>query len=420
MRQRRLARVSAAALILTGVACSAGGGDDPNSQDNGSENPGPGVGGSSGGFNPNPSPGGGSGTGGGFDVGDAGGNDCQSVTVNFEPKIPTVYLVVDASDSVFAAEAWEPLRDGVLQVVNELQAEVRFGFTAFTGPKNNMCPYEESVNPEFNNFEAISEAYMGFEHVPAGNTPTQVVLESVGERLEADRAVAPGDKFILFVTDGEPDFCDNGEATCPIDAVNYQLQQLYNQGIRTLVMGLRTKIDAVPVETLQNFANAGAGQPVGPMTNQQGVPYTALDIYDRCNVVAPWRALYTASGVVPPDGARGRPMAEYAEAPGEAHLYRPDATNASQLVSELRAALSGVKSCTFDLQGGIEVDLTQLGSANIKVDGETLPLDQEGKANGWYMETSTQLKLAGSACDRWQAPEAREIYFGFPCEVIIR
>src|SRR4029079_19077413 len=57
---------------------------------------------------------------------------CQQTMRSFKPKIPTVFILVDRSFSMFDTNqqgnnAWTPLRSGVLQVVSDLQADVRFG-----------------------------------------------------------------------------------------------------------------------------------------------------------------------------------------------------------------------------------------------------------------------------------------------------
>ena len=100
-----------------------------------------------------------------------GDTSCQHVEVNFVPKIPTVFVLVDRSDSMFLPDSktqvasWEPLKAGVLSVVKELEGKVRFGFGAFTGQQSGMCPIFESIAPALNNAAAISGVY------PAGRVP---------------------------------------------------------------------------------------------------------------------------------------------------------------------------------------------------------------------------------------------------------
>ncbi len=52
------------------------------------------------------------------------------------------------------------------------------------------------------------------------------------------------------------------------------------------------------------------------------------------------------------------------------------------------------------------------------IEGTAVPLDP-GSANGWNMTTDIQLELFGSACDTWRDPNAKNIQFNFPCEIIV-
>ena len=165
------------------------------------------------------------------------GTSCMQGKYEFVPKTPTVFLLVNQSGSMFgcrtnggaksptanecasrADTSWYPLRDGVLQVVQTLGAEVRFGFAAFTGEAGDaMCPQLAPVTPALGNFAAISSRYNALVAPRKGETPTRNALASVGALLAADQA--PGEKFILFVTDGQPDYCDDGNELCPPDSV---------------------------------------------------------------------------------------------------------------------------------------------------------------------------------------------------------
>jgi hypothetical protein len=105
---------------------------------------------------------------------------------------------------------------------------------------------------------------------------------------------------------------------------------------------------------------------------------------------------------------------------GPTKPFQPNASDQTMLVTQLSAALSGVKSCTFDLSSingkSIKVDLNQLSKASVTIEGNTVPLDG---TNGWNMATATQLVLSGSACDAWRDPNAKNIAFNFPCEIIV-
>lgn len=340
---------------------------------------------------------------------DTDAGSCQHKELNFVPKTPTVFVLVDRSGSMFAAPnpPWEPLKTGALQVIQELQADVAFGWGAFTGQNGGTCPDFQSVAPALNNYSAINTVYMPLGAVSyKAETPVGLALGKAEAALDA--SPADGDKYILFVTDGEPDFCDDGDANCPLDDVVYHLQGLAAKGIQTIIFGLQN--GNVPKATLQAFANAGAGQPVAfPFANAK----TAQDVFYSCQGVNGWKAEATAAGKTGMDI-----LGSYAgatEAGGTAKYYQPDPSDQDALTTQLRGVLAGVKSCTFDLSD-FTVDLTQLNKASVSVQDSMVPLDM---ANGWTMPTSSELQLVGSACDNWKKPEVTKIDFNFPCDIIV-
>jgi len=226
-----------------------------------------------------------------------------------------------------------------------------------------------------------------------------------------------GDKFILFVTDGQPDYCDDGNATCPPDSVVAGLQNLKKANIETFVFGITSPLSTFSGPTLQAFANAGDGQPVVPALD---AGKTITSIYDECAGVAGWAADFAMTGKT---AARGATIGDYVTSGGgTAKVYMPDPSNQTALVNQISAVLSGVKSCTFDLGNldgtgqKIKVDLTQLDKAQVIVQGTAVPLSD---TNGWHMASDTQLELVGGACDNWRKPDVTDIDFKFPCDVII-
>jgi hypothetical protein len=258
-------------------------------------------------------------------------------------------------------------------------------------------------------------------------------LERAYEILSADPT--PGDKYLLFVTDGEQDYCGDGNALCPTDSVVYWLQKLKAQNVTTMIFGLpsgasgpdQARYEAV----LQGFANAGAGQPVAPVSQNPAQPTTpemaALDTYNQCfygndpNTVG-WNAEFLAAAKVDDAATVGidesKTLGNYALAGGTAKVFKPDPNDQAALKEEFSKVLAGVKSCTFDLPGDIKVDLDRLDAAGVQVQGVAVPLDLTGM-NGWHMPTATQIELVGSACENWRMPQNTKIEWGFPCGIIV-
>ena len=188
--------------------------------------------------------------------------------------------------------------------------------------------------------------------------------------------------------------------------------------MKTIVFGLQTMQFNLPGAVLDEFANAGAGEPTVAAV-PSGLDTTA--IFDQCQGVVPWKTDLTASGHPTTPGPTAT-VGTYAATAGPTKPFKPSASDQSMLLTQLSTALAGVKSCTFDLTatGGtpIKVDLKQLNKATIKVEGTTVPLDT-GNANGWDMVNETTVQLFGSACDKWRDPNAKTIDFNFPCEIIV-
>ena len=344
------------------------------------------------------------------------GRHCMQHDVEFVPQIPTVFVLVDRSGTMFdmsarGVVAWPALQTGVLQVIKELQGEVRFGFGAFTGEQNQTCPLWDKVDPALNNHDAIASVYTRLARPTKGETPTTRALPLARDILMGD--ATPGGKYILFATDGEPDYCSDGNALCPIDSVVRNLQELSAQNITTFVFGLTTTATPVPNGTLAAWANAGRAMPVQLFSNNGGGALTAQDLYYQCNVVAEWAMQHAGLG-----RAMLQPLADYSATGGQAEVFMPDLGDQTALTAQLRALVYGLKSCTFDLQNRIKVDVTRAAEARVTVQDTRIEYDATGQ-NGWHMVTATQLELSGSACEQWQAPSSTKIHFDFPCEIII-
>jgi hypothetical protein len=364
------------------------------------------------------------------------GDACQQFDVNFAPKIPLVYVLADRSGSMFqqlpAAEGgttneWDPLRTATLAVIQGLDSQVAFGFGAYTGINPNttpgMCPILPTVPIALHNYQAISTLYNSLGDPTSmfkAETPAQKSLELVAQSLALAAASQPdggsgqpGGQYILFVTDGETDFCDDGNPVCPADAVIAELEKLHAGGIQTLILGIGSNLSNISGPVLQDFANAGLGLPtLAPPGSTTGPPLLPTDIYNQCNSVTGWNQLWTAAGL-----SSGQALGTYA--PGtsvtNATLYSPDATNVADLTSKIATALSTVKSCSFDLQGKIKVDLAHASAGRVSIDGTPVPYDA---MNGWTMASPTQLDLVGTSCQEWRSM-GMNISFKFPCEIII-
>jgi hypothetical protein len=382
--------------------------------------------------------------GGGGDVvitGDAGFNPdamaCQTKDIQFLPQIPDVYVLVDRSGSEFdkstcssttnsyTGGAFFTLKMAVLKVVQDLQDQVRFGFGSFVGASATgtcapqLTPAPSALPIDLYNYNAINTIYSPLGSLsPCGakaDTPAVLVMPTIESALLAEPATATnpmtnekymiGNKYILFVTDSETDFCDDGEALCPAE-----------NGIGTLIIGLpapSSSGSSIAAAALQNFANAGAGQPVATITGT-----TQTQAHDDCHGVPGYASVWNQANPGQDINSDIIPIATYSATGGNAKVYAPTSTSDVQaLTDQLTMALQGVKSCTFDLTG-FKIDRTKLSEAGVLINGKLLSLDPNNN-NGWDMVSDTELQLFGTACDTWRKPASTDIKFDFPCDLII-
>jgi hypothetical protein len=246
---------------------------------------------------------------------------------------------VDATNGTFFN-----LRTAVEQVVMQLQGQVRFGLASFVGDHSSgVCLLNyQSVPIALNNYSAIQVAYDGWGPLmPFGakaNGPAVEAIPMVRQALQDDPGIGP--KYMMIVTDGQTDFCNDGNALCPADAVTYMIQDMYaaTPSVGTLVIGLPTSVSNISSAVLQDFANAGAGQPVA-IPSGTGVT-TSTDVYNQCNGQGTtagsysWSSLYTAAG-----RAGMTSLATYSATGGTGTVYTAATASETDLENQILMAV---------------------------------------------------------------------------------
>jgi uncharacterized protein YegL len=307
---------------------------------------------------------------------------CNKADVRFESKVPAVFILVDRSSSMFERNLWEPLKKGVLSIVQQLDRDVRFGFSSYTGQAGGMCPeLASSVSVAQDNFGAIKAAYDSV--MPPkykGETPTARSIDEVSKLLAREPEGTP--KYILLVTDGEPDFCDDPNVTCARDAVVASAQKAWAQGIGTFIFSVGGSVDRAH---LQDVANAGSGQ--GVTDRQMAVLY-------QCN-----------GGT-----------AKYGTETGTAPFYEPNVNDQSALSAALSSVVAGVRSCVFELSGKLQIDLNAADQGVVEIDEKRIAF---GAPDGFRMNSRTQLELLGKACAELRKPEPKHVSIDFPCAAVL-
>ena len=324
---------------------------------------------------------------------------CSQLEITFERQTPTALLIVDRSSSQWDEPnpTWDPMRQGIINVVRDVQADIRVGVVTYTGQNGGACPdlfpTMDQVSFGQNNLPAVESAINAVtEPTYKGETPTAATIQQALPALLADPS--PGEKVMLLVTDGDPDFCNDPDRVCAMDAVIGEVQYAYSQNVSTAVFGLRRA--ELSEQHLRDVANAGAGQPVAL---PPGIA-TVENLRQRC-----------ANNPV------GSKLGTYSPQAGNAQFFQANAIDEVALSQALDAVIYGIRSCIFELDGAVEINPERVGLAKITIAGGA-PL-VFGDANGWTLRTPTQVELVGNACQELKNPATSGVAFDFPCDVLI-
>ena len=292
-----------------------------------------------------------------------GGEECPEVEVATDPVIPTIILLVDQSGSMSenfsGQERWDAVYDTLMDpvdgVVKPLESTVRFGLSLYSsngGFEGGECPLLDEVPPALDNHAAIDAVYEAAE--PIADTPTGDALEVVAGDLAA--VMAEGPKAIVLATDGEPDTCAEPNPQNGQDEALAAAQAAYDMGIETYVISVG---DDVSEQHLQEMANAGIG--LDPQGNELAPYYQALD--------------------------------------------------AGELLDAFGEIVGGFASCTFELEG--TVDLDQACEGTVSLDGAELECGVD-----WELSDPSTLELLGDACSTLKDGGAHVVEAAWPCDAV--
>lgn len=346
------------------------------------------------------------------------GKVCNEKDIAFEKVIPTVLIMVDRSTSMFAADLpngrsptfgdypdrWEALRDA-LTALEPLSDEVAFGIATYTGLPD-QCPLLEhldEVPPALGGFERITGALLpSAEAIPEAKseTPTKEAILAGIDALSGVEIEGP--KYLLLVTDGEPDTCNVPDPQCGQDAAIGAAQLAYEAGVTTYVIGLPD--EDLGGKFLNDLAHAGQGLEVQPPASdelwciQQELQLETFDFSD-------WRSSA--------EGSYGADTLTYTE-----DLYfQPEDVEA--LRTQLTQLIAGVRSCAFEMDTAVNRSQADRGAVQLQMaDGATVNLTH-GDANGWELSADNDytVELNGTACEQIQTEQASGVLIEFPCEV---
>jgi hypothetical protein len=316
--------------------------------------------------------------------------------------VPTVLLLIDRSGSMSAEGnfgkavqaavddgtytlgdcpkdndwRWNVVRDVLMSptkgIVKPLEDSVRFGLSLYSSNNGQvkagspeeiddtkMCPVLLEVPIALGNHQAMLDEFKCNDI--ADDTPTGESLLAAAATLNAFKE--PGPKIIVLATDGEPDSCE-----CP------------DRG---------------------NTVPAKCNEPGVPDQIKAQVVATAKEIHDGDITV------HVINVSTPSEANLQKHLADVAEA-GGGNVY--PGFSPGDLSTAFDDIINGVRSCVIDLSG--EIAKGKASTGVITLDGEALTLDD---ADGWQVNSPSQIELLGAACDTIKSGE-HDLSIKFPCE----
>jgi hypothetical protein len=225
----------------------------------------------------------GSGGAGGMSGGGTGGNGGSGGMGT--GGVPVVMILIDGSSSMFEPRTsyWDPAYEALMDPTDGALAayadRIRFGLAVFQGSKtpstepDPACATMSVSSIAADNRAAIDVVYKGVGDAyvlgQKWETPTGHAVNRVTTTLNAYTPDPPGPKYIVLVTDGNPNTCRTVDPQCGQDLAIKAVQDARVAGIRTLVLGmgdiLTVNSGCTPtymhcgLDHLKDMANAGLG-----------------------------------------------------------------------------------------------------------------------------------------------------------------
>ena len=318
-------------------------------------------------------------------------------------------------------------------MLTQLETQVRFGYTTVFGTNpsgGGSCAVAtagtltDNVAPELGNAGKIKTTY--------DNLAWPLLAESSkpGKKFESPASYAitaatkalmnftkPGDKYIIFITDGQEDYCDDALEICASDSTVGALQAAFAANIRTIVFGLQTTQFNLPAPSW-TLSRRPARE------SRQCRPWRPVSMRPRSSISARASALaHRPDRVGPSDRARTDG--------GGGDVC--DGGGTDQALQAERGGSEHAGHAAFDRAGGREElhvrpqrrqrqgDQGRHDEAGSGAREDPRGRGQLSATNGWNVLASapTQLVFSGTACTTWRNPNSKTIDLQFPCGTII-
>lgn len=294
---------------------------------------------------------------------------CVDITRSYTSVPATVMLLIDQSGSMTqpfgGSTRWNVLRDAIVDredgLLTWLDTSASIGLMLYSSiggfAGGQACPLLTEVGVALGNAETIRSAYLGAEPLPAGETPTGESIQAAADALATIAGSAP--KYILLVTDGDPDTCAQPNPQNGLDEAVAAALGAAARGIRVYTVGL----DGIAELSLQAMANAGQGKD------------PALFYGIDADAVEPLHA----------------------------------STDPRVLADQLKGVIGDVRSCIVELRE--EVGPGRAFEGTLTLDGATLAY---GSADGWTFIDADTLEIHGAACESILG-QGERLEVRFPC-----
>ncbi len=353
------------------------------------------------------------------------GEVCNAKGIEFEKLVPTVLMLVDRSTSMFASnlpngasppfgdypDRWEAVRVAVAGL-EPLASEVVFGLSTYTGYNAGVCPEMPQIGtlvPGQADFaQLLAELPSSAEALPPAKSETPT-YEAITAGIEVLKEVEiEGPKYLLVITDGEPDTCQVFDPQCGQDAAIGAAQAAYAEGISTFVIGLGADVGT---KFLNDLAHAGQGLEVQPPAEGGSGPTWCIgqELQGRGDTtnfdINRYRdfadATYGADGMM------------YAD-----ELYfQPDDVEALQ--AQLTEVISSVLTCSYEMDTAVVRAQADKGAVRVSYPDGTHEDLAFGGADGWTLSEDNDytVVIQGTPCDKILSEQVAGLTIEFPCEV---
>lgn len=221
-------------------------------------------------------------------------NTCFSKPVTARPTSPEFLIVLDRSGSMIGLGTsgglrWEPSVSAVQRFTSELTETVKFGLMMFPGVTGSIIPGlpalpgldDEArcaagtleVPIDLNTAGAIAQS-MRQTPPDFGQTPTATTMQAALEVLNVNVGdTAPVPRYVLLITDGQPNCGADLEMTLPEDvtAVDAALDALFEVGIKTFVIGYDMASNPGLAANMDEFAQHGGTERAYAVEDEQSL-----------------------------------------------------------------------------------------------------------------------------------------------------